>query len=364
MKVQSSKFKVQSMRSRGFYVLLLTLHLSLLTASNAHAMHISEGLLPLKWAVLWYLLAVPFILFGLSRLKRAAAADLSFKPFAGLMAAAVFIISCMPIPVPLAGTCAHPAGTGVSAILVGPGISIVISSAALLLQALFLAHGGISTLGANILSMGVMGSFAGYLAFMLLRKAGTSLVIAGFFAGLCADWATYITASAELAAGIRGESPFLPLFGKITAAFIPTQLPLGILEGAMTAGMIVLLHRNRPDLLVKMGVLGSKESGVRSEASRVMSLILLFLLTPNFSLLSGASAAEKWQGVDKTVVEQYAKEHGREAREPLIDTDQGDLLLFLFLAAGAIGGFAAGYSWRMLMERKKEDNRKADNAFH
>lgn len=246
--------KVQSKRKKAFCILLFSFSLSLFTVSNAYAMHISEGLLPLKWAVLWYLLAIPFVLFGLSRLKRAAADDLSFKPFAGLMAAAVFIISCMPIPVPLAGTCAHPAGTGVSAILVGPGISIVISSAALLLQALFLAHGGISTLGANILSMGVMGSFAGYLVFTLLRKAGTSLVAAGFFAGLCADWATYITASVELAAGIRDGSPFLPLFGKITAAFMPTQLPLGILEGAMTAGMIVLLHRKRPDLLVKMKV--------------------------------------------------------------------------------------------------------------
>ncbi|HWR73109.1 MAG TPA: hypothetical protein VN604_08055 [Nitrospirota bacterium] len=62
-------------------------------------------------------------------------------------------------------------------------------------------------------------------------------------------------------------------------------------------------------------------------------------------------------------MERIAKEHGREAREPLINTDQGDLLLFLFLVAGAIGGFAAGYSWRMLTERKKGDERKTGNAF-
>jgi cobalt/nickel transport system permease protein len=59
----------------------------------------------------------------------------------------------------------------------------------------------------------------------------------------------------ELASGIRGESPFLPLLGKIVIAFIPTQLPLGILEGAMTAGMVVLLYRKRPDLLVRMRVI-------------------------------------------------------------------------------------------------------------
>ena len=57
----------------------------------------------------------------------------------------------------------------------------------------------------------------------------------------------------------------------------------------------------------------------------------------------------KWGGVDEAVVEKYAKEHGREAKEPLINTDQGDLLLFVFLLAGTIGGFAAGYYWRVLM---------------
>jgi len=72
---------------------------------------------------------------------------------------------------------------------------------------------------------------------------------------LFADWATYLTTSVELASGIRGGSPFLPLFWKILIAFIPTQLPLGILEGAMTAGMVVLLYKKRPDLLVKMQVI-------------------------------------------------------------------------------------------------------------
>ncbi len=68
-----------------------------------------------------------------------------------------------------------------------------------------------------------------------------------------------------------------------------------------------------------------------------------------------AVAADKWPGVDESVVEKYAKEHGREAKEPFINTDQGDLLLFVFLLAGTIGGFAAGYSWRRLMENQPKD---------
>ncbi|BCB97398.1 hypothetical protein JZK55_23200 [Dissulfurispira thermophila] len=255
MKIQGSRFKIQN--ALIFVLSLIILHLSLVTEANA--MHISEGILPFNWAVLWFAVAIPFVAWGLYKLKRQSSIDLSFKPLVGLMAAVVFIISCMPIPVPTAGTCSHPCGTGISGILVGPAISILISSVALLIQALFLAHGGLTTWGANIVSMGVMGSFAGYLTFRALRRLNISLTISGFMAGLFADWATYLTTSIELASGIRGDSPFMPLFWKILIAFIPTQLPLGILEGAMTAGMVVLLYKKRPDLLVKMRVLKPEE---------------------------------------------------------------------------------------------------------
>jgi cobalt/nickel transport system permease protein len=223
-------------------------------------MHISEGILPFNWAALWFGVALPFVGFGLYRLQKMSSADLSFKPLVGLMAAVVFIISCMPIPVPSAGTCSHPCGTGISGILLGPAISVLITAAALLIQALFLAHGGLSTWGADIVSMGVVGSFAGYFTFKALRAVKVNMAAAGFAAGLLADWATYLTTSVELASGIRGDSPFLPLFWKIVLAFIPTQLPLGVLEGAITSGMVVLLYKKRPDLLVKMGVVKAGEA--------------------------------------------------------------------------------------------------------
>jgi cobalt/nickel transport system permease protein len=171
----------------------------------------------------------------------------------------VFVISCLPVPVPTAGTCSHPCGTGISAILLGPLVSVVIAAVALLIQALFLAHGGLSTWGADLVAMGIAGSAAGWLVFRGLRAAGASLGMAGFVAGVAADWATYLVTSLELAAGIRGAEPFWPLAGKILIAFVPTQLPLGLLEGAMTAGMVLLLSRKRPDLLVKMGVIPRAE---------------------------------------------------------------------------------------------------------
>jgi len=250
---------VRSLRGKMLLLSLFTILYSLCTASPAYAMHISEGILPFTWAVLWYLVAAPFVAFGIYRLKKLSALDLSFKPLVGLMAAVVFIISCMPVPVPTAGTCSHPCGTGISAILLGPAISIVIATVALLIQALFLAHGGLSTWGANIVSMGVMGSFAGFIAFRAFRLIKVNMAISAFLAGLLADWATYATTAFELASGIRGDSPFAPLFWKIFVAFIPAQLPLGLLEGAITAGMVMLLYKKRPELLVKMRVLKPEE---------------------------------------------------------------------------------------------------------
>lgn len=238
--------------------------LLLAIAAPVHAMHISEGILPLPWAALWFLVAAPFVIYGCRELRRLSQQDLAIKPLVGLLAAVVFIISCMPIPVPTAGTCSHPCGTAIPAILIGPFISVVISTVALLIQALVMAHGGLSTLGADIVSMGVVGSFTGYAVFKGLRRGGVSLGMAAFFAGLFADWATYATTAVILASGIRGSDPFLPLFTKIVIAFVPTQLPLGILEGALTAGMVTLLARKRPDLLAKMGLITKGDSYERT----------------------------------------------------------------------------------------------------
>ena len=149
---------------------ILTMAVWLLSGGNAHAMHISEGILPFNWALLWFAVAMPFVAYGIKRLKELSKTDMSIKPLVGLMAAVVFVISCMPIPVPTAGTCSHPGGTAIPAILVGPTISVLVTAVALLIQALFLAHGGLSTWGADIVSMGVMGAFTGFAVFKLLRK--------------------------------------------------------------------------------------------------------------------------------------------------------------------------------------------------
>ena len=89
-----------------------------------------------------------------------------------------------------------------------------------------------------------------------------------------------------------------------------------------------------------------------------MRSIIVLLITAMILVATSVAAEEqkpKWPGVDEAVVEKFARELGREAREPYINTDQGDLLLFLFALAGSVGGFTMGYLWHKVFVAGKKD---------
>lgn len=224
-------------------------------------MHIQDGFLTGTWCATWFGTASVFVAKGIYDVKKRAQQVLMFKPLLGLISAAVFFISLLPIPVPITGTSSHPAGTPLAAILVGPFVSIVLSVVALLLQAVFFAHGGITTLGANVMSEGVVGSLVGYAVFRLGRKMGLSLGIAAGSAGFIGDIAVYCTTSLELALGMPGvhnltvPKAFLTFLG----LYMPTQLPLAILEGLVTGAMLTYIAKVRPDILYNLGLLEKPE---------------------------------------------------------------------------------------------------------
>jgi cobalt/nickel transport system permease protein len=220
-----------------------------LCPGHAHAMHLAEGILPAGWAGFWVLVAAPFVLWGLHTVNRRRAADPRSMAMIALVGSAIFVISRMPVPIPWVGTCSHPCGTGLGAILIGPGPTIVVAAIALLLQALLLAHGGLTTLGADIVSMGVMGALSASATFGLLRRCGVPVLAAAVAAGIVSDWATYATTAFQLAAALHGDGSLAAMFAAIVVAFVPTQLPLGILEGVVTAMAYRFILVRRPELL-------------------------------------------------------------------------------------------------------------------
>jgi cobalt/nickel transport system permease protein len=236
-------------KDRCIIVIVLLTSFLLLTDAPAFAMHISEGILPAQWAILWFAVSAPFLFLGLRDLHLRGQRTLQLKPMVGLVGAAVFIISCMPIPVPAAGTCSHPCGTGIAAIFIGPLLTVVVTSVSLVLQALFLAHGGLTTLGADLTSMGVAGAMVGYGSFILARRLTGRWWIAAFLAGLLSDWATYTVTSLQLATALHGNAPFGKYFLTVLIAFVPTQVPLGIFEGFLCVGAYRFILTRRPELL-------------------------------------------------------------------------------------------------------------------
>lgn len=218
----------------------------------AHAMHIAEGILPAGWAALWYGIAAVFVIPGVFIIRKKTKEIKGLMPLLGVAGAIIFLVSVFPVPVPVTGSCSHPCGTPLGAILVGPFISTVLGALALLIQALFLAHGGISTWGANIFSMAIVGSFVGFGAFYLFRRFKAPVFVAAFAAGLLGDWATYATTAFELSSALYGSGSLWSMFGTIAVAFAPTQLPLGILEGLFTGGVVTLIYQRRPELLLRI----------------------------------------------------------------------------------------------------------------
>jgi len=175
-------------------------------------------------------------------------------PLLAVSGAFIFVLSSLKMP-SVTGSCSHPTGTGMGAILFGPWMTSVLSIIVLIYQAIFLAHGGLTTLGANTFSMGIAGPVVGYLVYKGSMKSGINMYIAVFLAALFADWATYIVTSIELALAFPAASGgVLASFEAFLAVFAVTQVPLAIVEGAVTALMFKYIVQLRSDVLLKLNV--------------------------------------------------------------------------------------------------------------
>jgi cobalt/nickel transport system permease protein len=218
-------------------------------------MHIMEGFLSPQWCIIWFLVALPCVFFGIYRLKQITKADREALPLLGVTGGFIFLLSSLKVPTPF-GSTTHPTGTGLSAICFGPWITCIVCAIVLLFQALFLAHGGLSTLGANTVSMGIIGPFVGYIIYRLLKNTPVSIYTTVFLVTACADVSTYIVTSFQLALGAVH-----PVTGDVVSSFISylgifafTQLPIAITEGIVLALVFKYIIQLKPDILIRMKI--------------------------------------------------------------------------------------------------------------
>jgi cobalt/nickel transport system permease protein len=204
--------------------------------------------------VVWWLVALPCLALGVRELRRVLAADREALPLLGVTGGFIFILSSLKLP-SVTGSCSHPTGTGLSAISFGPWITSLIGVIVLLFQALFLAHGGLSTLGANIVSMGIAGPLVGWGVYRVLRDTRVNLYATVFLVCASADLFTYLVTSLELALAYPAQvggvgSSFLVFMG----IFAVTQVPLAILEAVILVLVFRYIIQLRPGILIRLEV--------------------------------------------------------------------------------------------------------------
>lgn len=214
--------------------LFIIVCLILVSPSFASAMHIMEGFLPPIWAVIWTLAALPFVIKGFSNVNKIVKTQPNKKLLLALVGAFVFVLSALKIP-SVTGSCSHPTGVGLGAVLFGPTVMSALGLIVLLFQALLLAHGGITTLGANAFSMAVVGPLVSFGIFKLLRKNGANAKLAVFLAAALGDLATYAVTATQIAmAHPDPASGFAASLAKFISIFAITQIPLAIAEGLLS----------------------------------------------------------------------------------------------------------------------------------
>lgn len=229
-------------------------------------MHIMEGGLSWQWCLVWWFIALPCLVYGIHQLKKTLAADREALPLLGVTGGFIFILSSLKLP-SVTGSCSHPTGTGLSAISFGPWITSLVCTVVLLFQSLFLAHGGLSVLGANIVSMGLVGPLAGYTIYRLLRETSIGIYPTVFFVTALTDIFTYVTTSLELALAYPSETGGVAgSFILYLAVFAVTQIPLAIVEGIVFALVFKYIITLKPDILIRLNIFSEEKiNAIRSE---------------------------------------------------------------------------------------------------
>lgn len=218
----------------------------------AQAMHIMEGFLPQQHALVWFVAVAPFLFLGIRKINRLLQDHPERKLLLGLVTAFVFVLSALKMP-SVTGSSSHATGIGLAAILFGPWVAGICAGIVLAFQALLLAHGGLTTWGANTFSMGIAGGVTAYLVFCGARSAGLSDKVAVFAAAALGDLATYMVTALQLSVAFPDPvGGMAASFLKFAGVFALTQIPLAISEGLLSVVVYNTLLRYNDQGLIHL----------------------------------------------------------------------------------------------------------------
>lgn len=229
-------------KQRNLIVFSAIMALTFGIVPKASAMHIMEGYLAPTYSIVWGALCVPFVIAGFMSIKKTMAAHRKTLILLAMVGAYTFVISALKIP-SVTGSCSHATGTPLGALLFGPSAMAVIGLIVLLFQAILLAHGGLTTLGANTFSMAIAGPFLAFGIFKLCEKLKVPRKVSVFLACCLGDLFTYCVTSFQLALAYPSEvGGFSASLAKFMGIFAATQVPLAVIEGILSVVIIIAME--------------------------------------------------------------------------------------------------------------------------
>ena len=224
--------------------------------TGAGAMHIMEGYLPAPYCIAWGVICLPFLITGFFSIKKTFTKSRKSITLLAMAGAFIFVISSLKIP-SVTGSCSHMTGTGLGAILFGPCATSILGIIVLIFQAILLAHGGLTTLGANTFSMAITGPLVSFGLYKLLPKLKVSKLVSVFIASFIGDLFTYCVTSIQLALAYPSEAGGIAASAvKFLGVFAPTQLPLAVLEGVLTVLIVMALETYAKKEITAIGYFG------------------------------------------------------------------------------------------------------------
>jgi cobalt/nickel transport system permease protein len=271
-------------------------------------MHIPDGYLSPSTCAGLYTAAAPFWYVALKRVKRVL--NTRTVPLLSVFAAFSFVIMMFNLPLP-GGTTGHAVGMGMASIVLGPAVSILAISMALLIQALFFGDGGITTLGANCFNMAIVGSLVAFAVYRLVAWRATlssaRRIAAAAIAGYAAINVAAFFAAVEFgiqphffhdASGAPLYAPY-PLSVSIPAMMIGHLTFAGLAELVVSAGVVGYLQRTNPEMLrfTAADAPSLKGSLLVSARKLWLALGLLLALTP-LGILAVGGAWGEWRAKD------------------------------------------------------------------
>ena len=303
-------------------------------------MHLAEGVLPLGQGLAWSAAAAPAVYWSLRGEQRTRRDTPSSSIVMAGATSLLFAGTLLPLPVPVVGATSHICLTPVLALVVGVRRIVWPTFFVLLLQAVFFAHGGLTTLGVNTLTLGLLGPLVTVGLRALLQRLGVDGALLLALACGAGSLSVYVADAAVLAVALSDAAAPATTFGAVLIGFAPVQVPLAVLEAVASVGIVRLLATRRPDLL---------PNSLRR--SRTVSAPVA-PVTPALLVIGLSGCA--WEGIDGSVFGATAESAGRPPTGSILDLSQGEIGLAMSILILFGMGFVAGRAWEWVLGRGRD----------